>query len=76
MIAAYAQRWQGKEALQLFQQMQLEGAIPDKVTFVSILSVCAEQLALAEGKRIHTLISESGFESDVAVGIALINMYG
>eukprot|EP00249_Psilotum_nudum_P034893 c54549_g1_i1 orf=1-204(-) len=40
MAAVYTQNGCGKEAVQLFQQMQLEGVIPNEVTFVSILSAC------------------------------------
>lgn len=75
MIGAYAQHKLEKDALQLFIQMHVEGVIPDKVTFVTILSVCARQAALAQGKQIHVHIVHSGLESDVIIGTALVNMY-
>eukprot|EP00249_Psilotum_nudum_P030722 c43666_g1_i1 orf=2-316(+) len=76
MIVALTQHGQGEFALRLFQQMELDGVIPDKVTFVSVLSACASQAALTEGKRLHALIAACGLESDVFVGTALVNMYG
>eukprot|EP00249_Psilotum_nudum_P003995 c17516_g2_i1 orf=2-235(-) len=76
MIAAYAQHSHAKEALQLFQEMNLEGMIPDKVTFSAILDACASLAALEQGKRIHEHVVERGYESDVVVGTAIINMYG
>lgn len=76
MIAAYAQHRQSKEALRLFGIMRKKGFKPNKITFISILPACASQAALAEGKRLHALIADSGLESDVEVGNALISMYG
>eukprot|EP00249_Psilotum_nudum_P024144 c29105_g13_i1 orf=356-1066(+) len=75
MITAYVQHGRGEEAFRLFRQMQVEGVIPDKITFTSILSACATKGVLAEGKTIHACIVASGFESDDAVATALVNMY-
>ncbi|KAF2301395.1 hypothetical protein GH714_023609 [Hevea brasiliensis] len=41
LIGGYALNGCGKEALQLFQEMALEGVVPDQVTFISILSACS-----------------------------------
>lgn len=76
MIAAYTHVGLGKDAYKLFQQMQLEGIIADKVTCVSLLSLCANEALVIEGKRIHIHIGCFGLESDLIVGNALINMYG
>lgn len=76
MIAAYALHQLGKQALQLFWQMQLEGMIPDKSTFSSLLDACANKAALAEGKQVHALVLESGLDSSPIVGTAIVNMYG
>lgn len=75
MIASYAQHRHGKEARCLFDKMLQDGVSPNKVTFLSILTTCARHAALAEGKQLHAVISDSGFELDVVVGTALINMY-
>lgn len=40
MIGAYVQRGHTKTALQLFQQMQKEAVMPDKITFVAFVSAC------------------------------------
>eukprot|EP00250_Pteridium_aquilinum_P010383 c19346_g1_i1 orf=1433-4231(-) len=76
MIGAYAEDGQTGKALQLFEQMQREGLKPDKVSFLSILEAFSNEEALAEGKNMHACITHSGCELDVAVGTALINMYG
>jgi hypothetical protein len=38
-------------ALELFQQMQQEGAQPDSVTFVGFLNACSSVVAFEEGYR-------------------------
>eukprot|EP01018_Ginkgo_biloba_P002733 Gb_33136 [translate_table: standard] len=75
MLAAYAQNGQGVEALKLFCQMQLIGIKPGLKTFASVLPACANLAALEQGKEIHEQIIRSGFQSDVFVGNALVDMY-
>eukprot|EP00249_Psilotum_nudum_P016665 c25935_g6_i1 orf=43-2346(+) len=75
MIAAYANRGHGKEAFQLFCRMQKEGAVPNRITFVTILNACSNPAALADGRLIHALIAKGEFWSDVIVGTAIVNMY-
>lgn len=76
MTAVQIQYGQGNEALQLFDQMQLEGYVPDRVIFISMLAACSSEAKLAEGERMHARILHSGFELDVVIGNALVNMYG
>eukprot|EP01018_Ginkgo_biloba_P018757 Gb_28582 [translate_table: standard] len=75
MISGYAQNGHANEALTLFHQMQLEHIKPNAFIMVSVLSACAYLSAPQEGERIHGYIIRSGFESDVVVGTALIDMY-
>eukprot|EP00249_Psilotum_nudum_P002047 c14877_g1_i1 orf=1-321(+) len=76
MIDAYSQNGYGKQALELFWQMQQEDMEPNDVTFVGILRACAGPAALTDGKVIHANIVESRFVSDIVVETALVNMYG
>eukprot|EP01018_Ginkgo_biloba_P009799 Gb_07723 [translate_table: standard] len=75
MIAGYTQNEFWVEALKLFQKMQLADVKPDPVTFSSVLPACANLAALQRGKEIHEDIIRSGFQSDVFVGSALVDMY-
>lgn len=75
LIGAYAQQRQGKKAFDLFQQMRLQGVMPNKFAFVSLLPACDSQTALADGKQIHALIVGCELESDVVLGTTLVNMY-
>lgn len=75
LISGYAHQGYGQEALQLFQQMQEEGLMADKVMFVSLLQACSSIAALEQGKQIHAHIIQSGFEVDLFVGNILVDMY-
>ncbi|KAJ7529910.1 hypothetical protein O6H91_15G070900 [Diphasiastrum complanatum] len=75
IISAYADNRQGEEVINLFQKMQQTGIAPDKVAFVVVLKACASIAALEKGKQLHFHIIESGYESDVIVGSALVDMY-
>lgn len=76
IIAIYAEHGHGREALELFQEMQSKGMKPDKVTFICISCACANLVALAEGRLIHASVVLAGFILDVVVASALVNMYG
>ncbi|KAH7429666.1 hypothetical protein KP509_09G060800 [Ceratopteris richardii] len=66
----------GKSALWQFYQMLQEGILPDKVTFLNIISGCASEIVVSEGIRIHSLLASTRIQIDVVLGSALLNMYG
>ncbi|MCO5568657.1 hypothetical protein L7F22_022356 [Adiantum nelumboides] len=76
MIAASARPVKHcQDALFFFLQMQLEGVLPDKFTFVSVIDACTALRSLGTGKVVHVLCVNVGSECDPMVGTALINMY-
>eukprot|EP01018_Ginkgo_biloba_P000906 Gb_34192 [translate_table: standard] len=75
MISGYAQNGLEEEALKLFRQMQLEGVKSDTKTFASLLVACANLVALEQGVEIHEQILRSGFQSNVFLANALVDMY-
>lgn len=75
MFTGYVQHGGGKEALQLFRQMQEEGMEPDKVCLLNILKACSMLEALEEGRLVHSQVVEQGFLTDTFVGNTLIYMY-
>eukprot|EP01018_Ginkgo_biloba_P001355 Gb_26130 [translate_table: standard] len=75
LIAGYLQNGQGAEALKFFRQMQHAGVKPEPRTFASVLPACANLAALEQGIGIHEDIIRSGFQSEVFVESALIDMY-
>eukprot|EP01018_Ginkgo_biloba_P004471 Gb_13863 [translate_table: standard] len=76
IIAGYAQNGRWNDALKLFCQMQSAKVKPNTVTVSSVLQACARLEAVERGKQIHGYVIRRGFESDVFVGSALIDMYG
>eukprot|EP01018_Ginkgo_biloba_P035644 Gb_29805 [translate_table: standard] len=75
MIAAFAQHGPGEEALKLFCRMQQAGVQLNHFSFTSVLSACAAQLALEQGRQIHAHIIRAGFVLDVVVASALVDTY-
>lgn len=75
MIAGYAQNGRSKEAVSAFHQMRRENLKPNLVTYVCILPAVAYLAALREGLTLHCGVIKVGFESHVAVGNSLIDMY-
>ncbi|VFQ72139.1 unnamed protein product [Cuscuta campestris] len=47
----------------------------DSVCLASIISCCSSWAALQQGRRVHGLAVKTGFEDDVFVGSAIIDMY-
>ncbi|KAI5068723.1 hypothetical protein GOP47_0017068 [Adiantum capillus-veneris] len=77
MIEAYDQQESFDDAFRIFLLMQQqEGVVPTISTFVSTLGACTGQAALIEGKKVHMYILSAGFDSNILVTTALINMYG
>eukprot|EP01018_Ginkgo_biloba_P025976 Gb_06693 [translate_table: standard] len=75
MIKAYARCGYCEETLALYYEMQGTGIDPDNFTFAFALKACAGLSALHEGREIHYHIMRAGFESDIYVETALIDMY-
>eukprot|EP01018_Ginkgo_biloba_P037564 Gb_08772 [translate_table: standard] len=75
MITCHIQNGHFDEALKLLREMQLEGMKPNSATIVNILSACAGFDSLKHGKEIYAYVIRLGYESDVVVGSALVNMF-
>ncbi|XP_068638908.1 pentatricopeptide repeat-containing protein At3g14730-like isoform X2 [Aristolochia californica] len=76
MVNGYAQLGEFNKALELFQEMMVEGLIPSKFTVSGVLSVFATTKELMNGQKVHGFIEKAGYRSDVVVSNALIDMYG
>jgi pentatricopeptide repeat protein len=75
MIAGYAQNGHADEALELYKQMLLAGVKPNPVTFSGVLPACSNLSVLKNGKQVHEDIIRRGFESNIFLRNALIDMY-
>jgi pentatricopeptide repeat protein len=75
MITCYSQNKKFREALAVFSEMTSNGISPDEVTMATVISACAHIGALDLGKEIHLYALQNGFDLDVYIGSALIDMY-
>ncbi|KAL2556448.1 Pentatricopeptide repeat-containing protein [Forsythia ovata] len=76
LISAYEQNGNPKEALAIFNELQLsKKAKPDEVTLVSTLSACAQLGAMDLGGWIHVYIKKEGIRLNCHLITALIDMY-
>ncbi|XP_021763466.1 pentatricopeptide repeat-containing protein At3g46790, chloroplastic-like [Chenopodium quinoa] len=75
LIRGYA--WDGpyQVAISLYYQLLDHGLNPDNFTFPFVLKACSALLAVKEGREIHEHVIRTGWENDVFVGAALIDMY-
>lgn len=75
MINCYSHNKKFREAVEVFKDMTMNGITPDEVTMATVISACAHLGALSLGKEIHHYAVLNGFELDVYIGSALIDMY-
>eukprot|EP00250_Pteridium_aquilinum_P009954 c19050_g1_i1 orf=628-2976(-) len=75
LLAAYAQNGHSHDALVVYEQMQQEGFLPERVTFVSVLQACSTESMFVQGQQVHACIKSWGHDLDLVVGNALVTMY-
>ncbi|XP_066308166.1 pentatricopeptide repeat-containing protein At2g33680-like [Miscanthus floridulus] len=75
MITGYAQNGEADCAARMFLQMHSAGFSPTEFTFVGILNASSDMGALVVGKQAHGLMVKLGFERQVYVKSALVDMY-
>ncbi|KAI9177663.1 hypothetical protein LWI28_017846 [Acer negundo] len=76
MISGFGRAGFYREALSLFRNMNAEGLKLDSMTIPSVLSACAEEGDLMNGKEMHgQVVKTIVFNRDVAIGNSLIDMH-
>ncbi|KAK6140896.1 hypothetical protein DH2020_025358 [Rehmannia glutinosa] len=71
----YAQNGQSDETLKLFNAMMEAGPEPNEITLIAVLSACASIGALDLGKWIDEYAFKRGFQHNIYVATALVDMY-
>ncbi|PON74913.1 Tetratricopeptide-like helical domain containing protein [Parasponia andersonii] len=74
LLNSYACHGRSEQALTIFWELQWETQ-PSKVTFVILLAACANIFALEQGRQSHAFMIRNGYEIDIAVTGALVDMY-
>ncbi|KAF5199406.1 Pentatricopeptide repeat-containing protein [Thalictrum thalictroides] len=75
LITGFSQSGECEEALLLFKEMNMTGEMADNVLLASVLAMGARLAILRPGREMHAYILRCGFESDVMVTSALVDMY-
>ncbi|PIN13147.1 hypothetical protein CDL12_14242 [Handroanthus impetiginosus] len=75
MITGHAQSGDGEKALVLFQEMHFCGLKPSEYTLVGVLNSCSNTEEFYVGKQVHAYLVKLGFESQIYIMTALIDMY-
>ncbi|KAK4360692.1 hypothetical protein RND71_019644 [Anisodus tanguticus] len=77
MMSGLSQNGCGIEALELFEEMLLDGTRPDYVTFVNILSACSHMCLVDRGWNIFKMMSdEFGIEPMLEHFACMVDMFG
>lgn len=75
MISGFARSGIMEQALGLFAMALRNGIFPTEFTFASVLRWSSCFGLMEQGTQIHALIFKCGFEDDIIVATALVDMY-
>ncbi|PIN00828.1 hypothetical protein CDL12_26668 [Handroanthus impetiginosus] len=75
MVSCYAENDCFEEAVDLFNQMRMEGLLPNNFTFASVIKACLGLEAVGVGKSVHACILKTCYEMDRYVGVSLLDLY-
>ncbi|EYU32474.1 hypothetical protein MIMGU_mgv1a023403mg [Erythranthe guttata] len=74
LLTTYARNGLSQESIMTFRKM-LGEAKPCETTFGTLLAVCADTVTLKLGKQIHAFMIRNGYDIDIVVSGALVDMY-
>jgi len=75
LISGLVQSHQVREAFKMFREMILSGSQPNQVTVVALLPACGSEGCIKWGREIHGFVCRKGFDANVFIASALIDMY-
>lgn len=75
ILAAYLDNGHLDLVIELFSEMQTPNTRPDIYTIGIILAACSRLATLERGKQVHAHSIRCGYDSDVHIGAALVDMY-
>lgn len=75
MINGYSQNGNAGGAMQCFKGMRAEGIEANQYTFPGVLVSCGAVSDLRYGMQVHSCVVRGGFEANVFIQSALIDMY-
>ncbi|CAL0310952.1 unnamed protein product [Lupinus luteus] len=75
LILGYSQTSDCAESLNLFSEMRLSGMTPDIVSFMGVISACANLASIKQGKEIHGLLVRKHFHNHLFAANSLLDLY-
>ncbi|XP_068658082.1 pentatricopeptide repeat-containing protein At1g08070, chloroplastic-like [Aristolochia californica] len=75
MIRGYVEIKFPEKAIEFYNRMRSEGINPNKFTFIFILKAYSLIPANSEGRTVHGKILKAGFQFDIFIRTALIQLY-
>ncbi|KAK4784670.1 hypothetical protein SAY86_019038 [Trapa natans] len=75
MISGFTSNGLYSEAYDYFLRMKVRGLKPNVYTLISALKAVGKLGDINKGRDVHNYVSETGNDSNVSVGTALIDMY-
>ncbi|KAL2329911.1 hypothetical protein Fmac_017492 [Flemingia macrophylla] len=75
LIIGYSRTNDCSESLRLFSEMRLAGMSPDIVSFMGVISACANLASLRQGKEVHGLLMRKLFHTHLFVANSLLDLY-
>jgi pentatricopeptide repeat protein len=64
-----------EEAFDFFKQMRENGMFPTESSYASMINSCARLSSIPQGRQMHAQVLKDGYDQNVYVGSALIDMY-
>ncbi|CAN6243168.1 unnamed protein product [Urochloa humidicola] len=75
MISGLAIHSLNEEAFDFFKQMRKNGMFPTESSYASMINSCARLSSIPQGRQIHAQVLKDGYDQNVYVGSALIDLY-
>ena len=75
LIAGYVEQGMPGKALDYYEEMQVEGSVPDSFTFVWSLKACGNLGEVDKGQEIHAEVVRKGLLVEYIIGSTLVDMY-
>ncbi|KAH7330786.1 hypothetical protein KP509_20G001900 [Ceratopteris richardii] len=63
-------------AQQLYHQISVKAVIPNRVSYVNILTILSNKKVSEFGRQIHAILASKTNEFEVVLGTAFVNLYG
>lgn len=75
LITGFIENQQLEKGFEMFQLMQQQGLVPDRFTFVGLLTSCADSEKLQRGMAFHCQTIKFKLDSTAFIGNVMITMY-